>query len=497
MALRSLRLLLLAALLAWGPLAPAPSRAAPPPPGFADLVARLLPAVVNIASTEPSGGAVGPAETPHPPGTPPPHPGPPGKLPPGPVPGAPGGQLQSLGSGFIIDPAGLVVTNNHVIARATSIAVTLQDGTTLPAVLVGRDPRTDLALLKINPPAPLPFVKFGVSSHQRVGDWVVAIGNPFGLGGTVTAGIISAFGRNIQEGPYDNFIQTDAPINRGNSGGPLFDMKGDVIGINTAIFSPSGGSVGIAFAIPSDMARIIVGQLRVYGHAVRAWLGVRIQAVTPEIAQSLGLKRPTGALIAGVVAGGPAAKAAIRSGDVILKFAGRAIRQMHSLPRIVSESPIGAKVPMVIWRDGHEITLTIRLAEMPGGPMLAAATPRAAPSPPPALEIAGLGLKVAAMTDALRARFHLAPGIEGVVVTAVAMGGGAALRGLKPGDVIVEVQTHKVTTPAEVARQIGAVRKLGRPAVMMLIARKGTMRWVPVPLAGTPATPSPAKPSPG
>src|SRR6185437_2739109 len=250
----------------------------------------------------------------------------------------------SLGSGFIIDPSGLVVTNNHVIADADQITVTLQDDTSFKAEVVGKDGKTDLALLRIKSSKPLPFVKFGDSDKSRVGDWVLAIGNPFGLGGTGTAGILSARAREINSGPYDDFLQTDAAINRGNSGGPMFNMDGDVIGINTAIFSPSGGSIGIGFAIPASEAKPVIEQIEKYGHARRGWLGVNIQSVNDEIAESLGLDKPKGALIASVFDGGPAQKACIQPGDVVLTFDGKSVVDMRHLPRIVAETPIDKTV---------------------------------------------------------------------------------------------------------------------------------------------------------
>ncbi len=249
-----------------------------------------------------------------------------------------------------------MVTNNHVIEGADEVSVTLQDNTTLKAEIVGRDESGDIALLKVKSDKPLPTVDFGDSSQSRVGDWVLAIGNPFGLGGTVTAGIVSARGRDIHQGQYDDFIQTDAAINRGNSGGPLFNMDGQVIGINTAIFSPSGGSIGIGFSIPSNMAKNIVAQLKEYGHPRRGWLGVKIQQVTPDIAESLGLKDASGAMVAGITDGGPADKAKIHAGDIILKFDGQDVKEMHNLPRIVADAAVGKEVPVVLWRDGKEVT---------------------------------------------------------------------------------------------------------------------------------------------
>ncbi len=504
--LGSASLVCLALLLASGPFARAASVAADATPGaasglpsFADLAARLLPSVVNVASTEtvPSSGSQGPEAPPLP------------TLPPGSplekffhnfmnrdqggdAPPAPD-RLQSLGSGFIIDPSGLIVTNNHVIAGAQQITVTLHDGTVLPATLVGHDERMDLALLRVHAAAPLPAVAFGDSDHIRVGDWVLAIGNPFGLGGTVTAGIVSARGRNLNEGPYDDFIQTDAPINRGNSGGPLFDLEGQVIGINTAIFSPSGGSVGIGFAIPSNIAKPVLVQLREYGHARRGWLGVRVQEVTPDIAASLGLKSAEGALVAGVNEGGPADKAGVKAGDVILSFNDHPVKDMHALPLIVAETTIGATVPVQVWRHGQTETLRATIAELaPETTATAGPAPNAAP---PETPIASLGLSLAPLSAKLRDQYHLGADQKGVIVTAVTPGGPAATRGLKPGDVVLEVQQQEVNSPAEVIDRLEAVRREGRPSVLMLIQRGNAMNWVPLPLAGS--EPGSGKVSPG
>jgi len=470
-------------------------------PSFADLAARLLPAVVNVASTETVASSENQDQ-----GEPPLPTLPPGsplekffhnfmhnqgqgnnESEGGDAPPAPD-RLQSLGSGFIIDPSGLVVTNNHVIEGAQQITVTLHDGTVYPATLVGHDERMDLALLRIHAPGPLPYVSFGDSDRIRVGDWVLAIGNPFGLGGTVTAGIVSARGRNLNEGPYDDFIQTDAPINRGNSGGPLFDLEGQVIGINTAIFSPSGGSVGIGFAIPGNIARPVLAQLREYGHARLGWLGVRVQEVTPDIAASLGLKSPSGALVAGVNPGGPAEKAGVKPGDVILTFNGRKVPDMHSLPLIVAETTIGTSVPVEIWRHGGTETLKATIGEL--APETTASLTGPAPSArPPETAIASLGLSLAPLSAKLRNQYHLGADQKGVIITTVTRGGPAASHGLKPGDVVLEVQQQAVNSPAEVQDRIDAVRREGRPSVLMLIQHGDAMNWVPLPIAGPGSTP--------
>ena len=474
------------------------------PSSFADLASKLLPAVVNVSSSShiearANGGPGGVPEVP--------------LFPPGSPfeqffkdfmdrnrPGGHGGQgqgqgqnqapaperkTQSLGSGFIIDPAGLVVTNNHVIDGADEITVTLQDNTILKATVVGRDETGDLALLKVTPDKPLPAVAFGDSDTARVGDWVLAIGNPFGLGGTVTAGIVSARGRDIRQGPYDDFIQTDAAINRGNSGGPLFNMDGQVIGINTAIYSPSGGSIGIGFSIPSNMAKAIATQLHDFGHPRRGWLGVRIQQVTPDIAESLGLHDPSGAMVAGVNGGGPADTAKIRNGDIILKFNNQDVKEMRNLPRIVADSEVGQKVPVLLWRDGREVTVQATLAEKPDDQtQLASATPDAKPEAPKPTEIAGLGIKLAPIAQDTKDKFQLNPDQKGVVITDVTPDSPAAERGLKPGDVIVEVQQEPVGSPADVQSRVDGVRKQSRKSVLMLIQSQDGLRWVPLSLGG-------------
>ena len=289
-------------------------------------------------------------------------------------------RVNSLGSGFIIDPAGIVVTNNHVIADADEITVILNDGTRLKAELIGNDKKTDLALLKVKADKPLKAVKFGDSEKLRLGEWVIAIGNPFSLGGTVTAGIVSARNRDINSGPYDNYIQTDAAINRGNSGGPLFNLDGDVIGINTAIISPSGGSIGIGFAVPSKTALAVIDQLKQFGETRRGWLGVRIQQVTDEIAESLNIKPARGALVAGIDDKGPAKPAGIEAGDVIVKFDGKDIKEMRDLPRVVADTPVGKDVPVVIIRKGKEETKTVKLGRLEDGEKRSRTGPSRTPS---------------------------------------------------------------------------------------------------------------------
>ena len=480
-----------------------PAHARPAPDSFADLAAKLLPAVVNVSSSQTitaknGGPGAGPEIPMFPPGSPfeqffkdflnRNRPGQGGNG------GGNGGdnqpparRAQSLGSGFIIDPAGYVVTNNHVIEGADEVSVTLQDNTTLKAEIVGRDESGDIALLKVKADKPLPTVDFGDSGQSRVGDWVLAIGNPFGLGGTVTAGIVSARGRDIHQGQYDDFIQTDAAINRGNSGGPLFNMSGQVIGINTAIFSPSGGSIGIGFSIPSNMAKNIVAQLKQYGHPRRGWLGVKIQQVTPDIAESLGLKDASGAMVAGITDGGPAEKAKIHSGDVILKFDGEDVKEMHNLPRIVADAAVGKDVPVVLWRDGKEMTVQTVLAERPADDQLASADATKPVDATKPTAISGLGLKIAPVTQDLKDKFQLQDTQKGVVITDVSPNTPAAERGLKPGDVIMEVQQGEVTSPDDVRKQVDAARKADRKFVLMLIQREGGVQYVPLSLSKVPA----------
>jgi serine protease Do len=500
---RSLRIAALAAsslvavpMLLPAPFATAPAIARPAPDSFADLAARLTPAVVNISSSSSvqARAGAGPEIPGFPPGSPfeqffrdfmeRNHPGGPGGRGQN-APAQPERKMQSLGSGFIIDPSGLIVTNNHVIDGADEITVTLQDNTSLKATLVGRDERVDLALLRVKAEKPLPSVPFGDSDHERVGDWVLAIGNPFGLGGTVTAGIVSARGRDIRQGPYDDFIQTDAAINRGNSGGPLFNMDGQVIGINTAIYSPSGGSIGIGFSIPANLAKNVVDQLRDFGHARRGWLGVRIQQVTPDIAESLGLHDSSGALVAGVNDGGPADQAKIRNGDIILKFNNQDVKEMKNLPRIVAETPIGQDVPVTLWRDGHETTVQAKVGELPDDTKLASLTPGQPAKPEPAkpVDVSGLGLQVSPITQDLKDKFQLGADQKGVAVTSVAPNGPAAQRGVKAGDVILEVQQEEVASPADVQARVDGVRKQNRKSVLMLIQSQDGLRWVPLSLS--------------
>ncbi|KAA2214757.1 DegQ family serine endoprotease [Teichococcus oryzae] len=470
------------------PVAPAPSAATPE--SFAPLARRLLPSVVNIQTNQTLQARGNRPDAPEMPQAPP---GSPFEelfrdffernRPPGMRPGQPQRRQQSQGSGFIIDASGIVVTNNHVIDGADEINVVLQDNTTLKAELIGTDQRTDLAVLRVKSEKPLPTVAFGDSDRAEVGDWVLAIGNPLGFGGSVTSGIVSARGRNINAGPYDDFIQTDAAINRGNSGGPLFNVQGEVIGINTAIVSPSGGSIGIGFAIPSNLAKNVVAQLQDGGKVRRGWLGVNIQQVTDEIAESLGLQGGgRGALVARAQEGGPAAQGGIQNGDVILRFNGHDVREMRQLPRVVAETPVGTKAPVVVWRDGREQTLELTVAELPAEQQAAGGAPEQ-PRPGAALELSGLGLKVAPVSPETRERFSLKEDARGVVVTEVAPGSSAAERGLSAGDLIVEVQQNRVSTPQEVQEQLARLRRQNRPSALLLIETGQGQRFVPLRLA--------------
>jgi serine protease Do len=465
----------LAASLIWLP-GTADARGAPD--SFADLVETLQPAVVNVSTTQKVAGHQ--SEGPNfdfPPGSPfrdffdqfnrrgdeedRPR------------------RATSLGSGFIIDPSGLVVTNNHVIEGADKITVTMFDDSTLEAELIGRDAKTDLALLQIKQPGTYPAVRWGNSDKARVGDWVIAIGNPLGLGGTVTAGIISANQRDINAGPYDDYIQTDAPINRGNSGGPLFNMNGDVIGINTAIYSQSGGSIGIGFAIPSNLADGVIAQLREFGTTRRGWLGVQIQQVTDEIAESLSLKETGGALVAGVLENSPAEAAKMKTGDVILSFNGRNVDESRKLPRIVAETEVGKTVDVVLWREGRRKTVKVTLGELEkfDQATLTTSTPDTEEKPVErAIDELGLGLST--ITRTMAEKYSLDTELKGVLITNVDGDSGAAEKGLRAGDVIVEVNQEKVLTPDAVAARIKDAAKNGRRSVLLLINREGDLRFV-------------------
>ncbi|WP_426169132.1 Do family serine endopeptidase [Sandarakinorhabdus sp. DWP1-3-1] len=472
---------------------PPPQNAVPPavpvsPPGgaprsFADLTARLTPAVVNVSTTQ--------------------------KVEVGKMRGIPPGspleelfrrfqeqqgeagepvtrEATSLGSGFIISPDGYVVTNNHVISAEAgkdspveTITVTLSDRTEYKARIVGRDPLTDLALLKIDA-TNLPYVKFGNSQAARVGDWAIAIGNPFGLGGTVTAGIVSALHRNIGSGQYDRYIQTDASINQGNSGGPLFDLEGNVIGINTAIFSPTGGNVGLGFSIPAELAKPVVDQLRATGTVKRGYLGVAIQPLSTDIAAGLGLPKDKGEIVASVEANGPAARAGIRQGDVIVKINNSDVTFDNTLSYVVANTPIGATVPIELVRDGTRRTITATISQRPAESVVQARaglipdatdSPDSKTTPGAASARASLGITLQPLTAQLRQQLKIPETVRGVVVAGINPASDAASNGLQRGDVILQINQRPTTTPAEAAEAVDAARKAGRDTVLMLVQR--------------------------
>jgi len=380
----------------------------------------------------------------------------------------------SLGSGFIISPDGYIVTNNHVIMGADEVTVILHNDVNLKAKIVGRDPKTDLALLKVETKKPLPAVRWGDSDAAEVGDWIIAIGNPFGLGGTVTTGIISARARVIQAGPYDDFIQTDASINRGNSGGPMFNMKGQVIGINSVILSPSGGNIGIGFAIPSSLAEPVVAQLKKYGHTRRGWLGIHIQEVTPEIAESLGMGRARGAMVASVVEGSPAEKAKLEPGDVILRFGDTEIGKPRKLSRTVAETTVGKKVSLEIWRKGRKKKVKIEIALMEEGKT--AETGDVPLEEESASEHATvLGLSLASINAETRRKFNLSRDVKGVAIVGVDEDSEAMEKGIRPGDIVVLVgQDHEsVSMPADIIAKVEKAEKSGQKFFLLQIARGG------------------------
>ena len=391
-------------------------------------------------------------------------------------------RINSLGSGFIIDPSGLIVTNNHVIDGADEISVILNDGTKLKADLVGKDSKSDLALLRVHYDKPLKFVKFGDSDKLRLGEWVIAIGNPFSLGGTVTAGIVSARNRDINSGPYDNYIQTDAAINRGNSGGPLFNLNGEVIGINTAIISPSGGSIGIGFAIPSDSAIPVIGQLQKYGEARRGWLGVRIQEVTDSLAESLNIGPPRGALVAGIDPKGPAKPAGLQAGDVVITFDGHDIKEMRDLPRIVADTPVGKEVDVVVLRKGKEQTLKVTVGRLKEDEKVAETETKKENTPEHKSVVQKtLGLELSSLTEDVRKKFRIRDSVKGVVVTGVDPNAANDQpdKHLQPGDIIVEVQYQAVGTPADLQKRVDELKSQGKKVAILLVSNgDGETRFV-------------------
>lgn len=469
------------------------------PASFADLVEAVSPSVVNISTSQnvqaPGGRSLQDILPNLPPGSPfeeffrdffdqqRPQQG----QPPGNGQSRPMQRVNSLGSGFIIDASGVIVTNNHVIADADEIKIILIDGAELPATVVGRDPRTDIAVLRVDPKGrTLKAAQWGNSDQARVGDWVVAIGNPLGFGGTVTAGIVSARGRNIGAGPYDDFIQTDAPINKGNSGGPLFNMSGQVIGVNTAIISPTGASIGIGFSVPSALARNVVDQILEFGKPRRGWLGVVIQPVTPEMVQPLGLEGPRGALVADVTQGGPA-DGRLQPGDVILQFDGRPVPSNEALPRMVAETAIGKRVPVVVMRKGQRETLNITLGELPEPEQLQARQGQPGEQNRGGQAQAGaaiekLGLKLAPISAEARRRYNLPANQEGLLVTEVTPNGPAAQRGLRVGDVVLEINQTRVTTVDAAQQKVRQLERENASTALLLVMRNGERRFEPLPM---------------
>ena len=395
-------------------------------------------------------------------------------------------KVSSLGSGFVIDgKEGLIVTNNHVIADADEIVINFNDGSKLKVdKIIGRDSKTDLALLKVTPSKPLADVKFGSSDVLKVGDWVLAIGNPFGLGGSVTLGIISAKQRDINSGPYDDFLQTDAAINRGNSGGPLFNMQGEVIGVNTAIISPTGGSIGIGFAVPSDTAVNLIPQLKDHGETRRGSLGVKIQSDTDDIAETLGIGANTGALVAGVTAESPAAIAGFEAGDVILKYDGKDVSTMRGLPRMVAQTPIGKTVDVEVLRKGERKTIKVVIGRLEEDQAATDTAPDKSPEPPPPpVETTVLGMTLAPLSDELRGRFRIGKTAQGLVVTEVDADSSAASKGIKAGDLIVEAAQDALAKPEDLIKSVDKVRKAGRKAVLLRVEdNKGDVRFVALPV---------------
>jgi serine protease Do len=440
----------------------------PAPVGFADIVERVKPAVVGVrVKVE---GITTPDET--------------QKEAPAsprslfgrffrhfgiPIPDAPVPRSGiTLGSGFFISGDGYVVTNNHVVANGTSFEVTTDTGKTYQAKVIGTDPQTDLALIKVNGGTDFPYVRLA-ADVPRIGDWVIPVGNPFGLGGTVTAGIVSARGRDIGAGPYEDFIQIDAPVNKGNSGGPSFNVRGEVIGVNTAIFSPSGGSVGVAFDIPAETVKLIIQELKDKGHVTRGRIGVQVQSVTPTIAEAIGLKNPEGALVAQLEPNSPAAKGGIETGDVVTTVNGEAVKDSRDFARKIAAIAPGTATSIGVFHNGQEKTITVTLGELPGTSVEATSSDQGTTSQAPAL---GLTLAPANTVPAA--------GDRGVVIIEVNPTGRAAEGGLQTGDVILEVGNYAVNTPADVRKMVEEARTQSRRAILMRIKRGDAVSFVAV-----------------
>ena len=378
----------------------------------------------------------------------------------------------AAGSGFIIDKAGFIVTNNHVVANSTSITVVLHDGTSLQAKLIGSDKKTDLAILKVETDLELTPVNWGNSDKAKVGNWALAIGNPFGLATTVTLGIVSAKARDINAGPFDDFIQTDAPINRGNSGGPLFNLDGEVIGVNTAIYSPSGGSVGIGFAIPSSLAEGVINQLIQYGKTVRGWLGVRIQTVTPDLAESLGLDRAYGALVASTIPDSPAQKAGIKAGDIILEFNGNEVSEMRRLPRLVAEADVNKNSKLVVWRNEKKVTKNVLIAELKEE-KVASKKVEDKKQIADEGEIKELGIKLVSLTENIRIRQNIPEDVYGLLIVNVEQNSEAERKGIRPGDILQEINQTPVNKINDLKQIIK--KSLNKKGVLLLINRQGNI----------------------
>jgi serine protease Do len=474
---------------------PASPPVATPTQSFAPLVKRVLPAVVNISVTEKSGANTASEQLPEG------FRGSPfddllrrffeqnggsGRLTPRESPngsGDEGGVKRiALGSGFIVDPSGLIVTNNHVVGEAAKVEITLQDDSKYTASIVGRDPHTDLAVLKIKADKPLPYVPFGDSNAAQIGDWVVAVGNPFGLGGSVTTGIVSARGRDIHSGQFDDFLQIDAPINRGNSGGPTFNLSGEVIGINTAIYSPNGGSVGIGFAVPSNVAKQAVAQLEAHGKVSRGWLGVQIQEVTPAIAASLGLPQGQGgghgALVAVVTPNSPSAHAGLKQGDVILSFNGSEVKQLRDLPRLVAAAAPGSAGTLTLWRNGQSTELRVTLGEAPENPKVASAGSDQSGERSSEAEANAAGMHFAPLTGELRRELRVGADVHGVVITAIDGGSAADSLGLVRGDVLLSIDQQPVGGPQEAAAKLKEVANSAKKSALLLLSRHGVTQYV-------------------
>ena len=454
-------------------------------PSFEDLAERLSPAVVNISTTTKVETTNQPPMPQFPPGSPfedffkefydqnrtP----------------SQDREVSALGSGFVIDAAkGYIVTNNHVIRDADEIKVILHDDTSIDATLVGTDEKTDIAVLKVTDIKSLVAANWGNSDDAKVGSWVLAIGNPFGLGGTVTAGIISARQRNINAGPYDDFIQTDASINRGNSGGPMFNMKGEVIGVNTAIFSPSGGSVGIGFAVPSNLAQRVVDQLIKYGQTKRGWLGVRIQEVTPEMTEALGLDKAKGALVSSAIDNSPGAAAGLKSGDVILAIDGQEIDHMRKVPRIIADSEVGKKVRLQVMRNKKLIDVDVVLGQLEKAEeegKIDATPEQDGKSQSTGREVAELGLSIRVISADDRKTLRLKEGATGVIVTAVKNDSAAQDKGIAVGDIILEAEQATIKTPDDLIKQVEMAKSAKRKSILLFIERNNDRRFVALELA--------------